>query len=173
MKSILIIGDGIIGMLSAIVLSNIYQNIYLVKSSKKKHYSCTYYIWTLSRYACKNKAVFGNHRRLTNTDTAIKRCWNNLFLAKSPSIVVSTTILPADLAYPGSFSRRYVWKFLMIGVIKEHHKGYHLPPWSWEMVHSGLQEGPLKGAVGGPNHIQFNIVTTTIREAEVSKRIFK
>ena len=38
MKSILIIGDGIIGMLSAIVLSNIYQNIYLVKSSKKKDY---------------------------------------------------------------------------------------------------------------------------------------
>ncbi len=38
MKNILIIGDGIIGMLAAIVLSNIYKNIYLVKSSKKKHY---------------------------------------------------------------------------------------------------------------------------------------
>ena len=38
MKNILIVGDGIIGMLSAIVLSNIYKNIYLVKSSKKKHY---------------------------------------------------------------------------------------------------------------------------------------
>ena len=38
MKNILIIGDGIIGMLSAIVLSSIYKNIYLVKSSKKKHY---------------------------------------------------------------------------------------------------------------------------------------
>ena len=39
MKNILIIGDGIIGMLSAIVLSNIYKNVYLVKSSKKKHYA--------------------------------------------------------------------------------------------------------------------------------------
>ena len=39
MKNILIIGDGIIGMLSAIVLSSIYKNIYLVKSSKKKHYA--------------------------------------------------------------------------------------------------------------------------------------
>ncbi len=38
MKNILIIGDGIIGMLAAIVLSNIYKNIYLVKSSKKKYY---------------------------------------------------------------------------------------------------------------------------------------
>ena len=38
MKNILIIGDGIIGMLSAIVLSNIYKNIYLVKSTKEKHY---------------------------------------------------------------------------------------------------------------------------------------
>ena len=38
MKNTLIIGDGIIGMLSAIVLSRIYKNIYLVKSSKKKHY---------------------------------------------------------------------------------------------------------------------------------------
>ena len=39
MKNILIVGDGIIGMLSAIVLSNIYKNVYLVKSSKKKHYA--------------------------------------------------------------------------------------------------------------------------------------
>ena len=39
MKNTLIIGDGIIGMLSAIVLSSIYKNIYLVKSSKKKHYT--------------------------------------------------------------------------------------------------------------------------------------
>jgi 2-octaprenylphenol hydroxylase len=38
MKNILIVGDGIIGMLSAIVLSNIYKNVYLVKSSKKNHY---------------------------------------------------------------------------------------------------------------------------------------
>ena len=38
MKNILIVGDGIIGMLSAIVLSNIYKNIYLVKSSKKNYY---------------------------------------------------------------------------------------------------------------------------------------
>jgi 2-octaprenylphenol hydroxylase len=38
MKNILIVGDGIIGMLSAIVLSNIYKNVYLVKTSKKNHY---------------------------------------------------------------------------------------------------------------------------------------
>jgi len=38
MKNILIVGNGIIGMLSAIVLSNIYKNVYLVKSSKKNHY---------------------------------------------------------------------------------------------------------------------------------------
>jgi 2-octaprenylphenol hydroxylase len=38
MKNILIVGDGIIGMLSAIVLSNIYKNVYLVKTSKKNLY---------------------------------------------------------------------------------------------------------------------------------------
>jgi|TARA_B110000858_G_scaffold194638_1_gene249417 2-polyprenylphenol 6-hydroxylase len=38
MKNILIIGDGIIGMLSAIVLSAIYQNVYLIRSSKKKYH---------------------------------------------------------------------------------------------------------------------------------------
>ena len=38
MKNILVIGDGIIGMLSAIVLSKIYKNVYLVSNSKKKHY---------------------------------------------------------------------------------------------------------------------------------------
>ena len=38
MKNTLIVGDGIIGMLSAIVLSNIYKNVYLVKTSKKNLY---------------------------------------------------------------------------------------------------------------------------------------
>ena len=37
MKNSLIIGDGIIGMLSAISLSNIYENVYLVRNSKKKY----------------------------------------------------------------------------------------------------------------------------------------
>ena len=38
MKNILIIGDGIIGMLSAIVLSSIYQNVYLIRRTGRQKY---------------------------------------------------------------------------------------------------------------------------------------
>ena len=38
MKNILIIGDGIIGMLSAIALSSIYKNVYIVRRTKRQKY---------------------------------------------------------------------------------------------------------------------------------------
>ena len=42
MKNILIIGDGIIGMLSAIVLSSIYQNVYLIRRTGRQKYQHKY-----------------------------------------------------------------------------------------------------------------------------------
>jgi len=38
MKNILIVGDGIIGMLSAIALSSIYKNVYIVRRTKRQKY---------------------------------------------------------------------------------------------------------------------------------------